>query len=552
MKKFLSIILTLALILSLGIPALAVELTQRQAELYYREISIVLDGKELIPTDVSGESTEPFIIDGTTYLPVRAVASALGLEVEWLPATSTIELTSGGQPDYGSGERTATKRIVSATLGYRGISIRLDGETLKLTDANGKTVEPFLMGGTTYVPVRAIASALGLDVEWNGGRSAVILSTGKVWLPTSVTRSSTSVLTGSATEETVEYEYDETGAPVSIRYSSPERSYTASLSYDESGRVTKLSVSGRGISWGYEHKYDADGRLTYEKDWDGSDYTARSYTYDKSGLLCARTDTVRRSGVTEKTEYSYTYDSAGRLLSETVKDADGESTVFYTYDSRGNLATRTGNDGKHTMLVVWSYDDADRLLSTEYYDCGTLYASEKYSYDDAGNLSCLVYTHLDFSSTTLYSYDDRGRVLSEEYSDSDGLSRSSVTEYDRYGNVCFSRVEENSADSSYFEETVFEYSPSGDLLSRSRTDSNGSESAYSAKYDALGRVTYSENVVNGNTSTYSADFELGLWPVYEVSSGGGSYTVTEAEYAVFESDEYLELLVEINQLLAQH
>lgn len=35
---------------------------------------------------------EPFILDGTTYLPVRAVAGALGLGVGWDDATSTVTL----------------------------------------------------------------------------------------------------------------------------------------------------------------------------------------------------------------------------------------------------------------------------------------------------------------------------------------------------------------------------------------------------------------------------------------------------------------------------
>ena len=88
MKKFISILLAVCLLLSLGSTAFAAGTTTRQAELYYREVKILLDGKELIPQDVNGKSTEPFIIDGTTYLPIRAVASALGLKVEWKAETS--------------------------------------------------------------------------------------------------------------------------------------------------------------------------------------------------------------------------------------------------------------------------------------------------------------------------------------------------------------------------------------------------------------------------------------------------------------------------------
>jgi len=74
------------------VPALA-SVTQ-QAELTYRGIKITLNGEEIIPTDVHGNVIEPFIIDGTTYLPVRGIANALGLGVGWDDATNTVVLTS--------------------------------------------------------------------------------------------------------------------------------------------------------------------------------------------------------------------------------------------------------------------------------------------------------------------------------------------------------------------------------------------------------------------------------------------------------------------------
>ena len=46
---------------------------------------------------------EPFIIDGTTYLPVRALSNALGFDVGWDNATSTVSISSGGSQSGGSG-----------------------------------------------------------------------------------------------------------------------------------------------------------------------------------------------------------------------------------------------------------------------------------------------------------------------------------------------------------------------------------------------------------------------------------------------------------------
>ncbi|MCL2336591.1 MAG: copper amine oxidase N-terminal domain-containing protein [Firmicutes bacterium] len=68
--------------------------TQKQATLTYRDIKIILDGVTITPKDVNGNVIEPFIIDGTTYLPIRGISSALGIDVEWVGTTSTVTLTS--------------------------------------------------------------------------------------------------------------------------------------------------------------------------------------------------------------------------------------------------------------------------------------------------------------------------------------------------------------------------------------------------------------------------------------------------------------------------
>lgn len=63
----------------------------------YNNIKIVIDGKEITPKDANGNTVEPFIIDGTTYLPVRAIASALGEEVDWDGSTNTVYI--GEKPE---------------------------------------------------------------------------------------------------------------------------------------------------------------------------------------------------------------------------------------------------------------------------------------------------------------------------------------------------------------------------------------------------------------------------------------------------------------------
>ena len=56
-----------------------------------------------------------------------------------------------------------------------GIKIIVDGQTLNPTDANGNKVEPIIYNGTTYLPVRAVANALGKAVYWDGPNYTVYL-----------------------------------------------------------------------------------------------------------------------------------------------------------------------------------------------------------------------------------------------------------------------------------------------------------------------------------------------------------------------------------------
>lgn len=70
------------------------------AQLLYENIRIFLDGDELMPKDANGVTVEPFIIDGTTYVPIRAISEAYDKEVSWDEEKKEIHINSAGyQPD---------------------------------------------------------------------------------------------------------------------------------------------------------------------------------------------------------------------------------------------------------------------------------------------------------------------------------------------------------------------------------------------------------------------------------------------------------------------
>lgn len=60
------------------------------AEIFYNNIKIYIDGAEIVPKDANGNTIESFTMNGTTYLPIRAISNAFGQDVEWDGATQSI------------------------------------------------------------------------------------------------------------------------------------------------------------------------------------------------------------------------------------------------------------------------------------------------------------------------------------------------------------------------------------------------------------------------------------------------------------------------------
>ena len=154
---------------------------EKKVNINYRGIKIYLDGKEIVPCDGEGNTVEPFIMSssGTTYLPLRAISQALGLNVQWNGDANTVKLTSGGEVKTGLGEVGKTLGEKSTYITYRNIRVYLDGTQLRLVNSLGVAVEPFILNSNSsvYLPLRIIGEALGLAVSWDGNTNSVYLRT---------------------------------------------------------------------------------------------------------------------------------------------------------------------------------------------------------------------------------------------------------------------------------------------------------------------------------------------------------------------------------------
>lgn len=148
MKKLMVLLLTLVMVLT-AIPAMAED-----------NVTVMLDGNVIDCKNAQGVEVPPILVDGTTYLPVRAIANALNLEVQWDDATKSVFI---------NGVSVLAKKTDV-------INIFINGGKFTARDANGNVVNPILKDGTTYLPVRAIGEAFDKEVAWDGATKTVTLT----------------------------------------------------------------------------------------------------------------------------------------------------------------------------------------------------------------------------------------------------------------------------------------------------------------------------------------------------------------------------------------
>lgn len=124
-----------------------------QAALADSTISVQIDGEPLVFTDA-----QPQVVNGRTFLPVRAVFEAMGAEV-----------------GYNDGVVTAVRdgKTITMTLGSTTATVTEDGVTTTLTMDVTPYADTAL--GRTFVPVRFAAQALGANVGWDQAAQTVVI-----------------------------------------------------------------------------------------------------------------------------------------------------------------------------------------------------------------------------------------------------------------------------------------------------------------------------------------------------------------------------------------
>ena len=147
MKKALALALTAIFTMSIGTTAFAAD------------INVNVESKKVTWTDA-----KPFIQDGRTLVPLRPIAEAMGLEVNWYPSLN--------QAYFGNGEEIVKFTLNSKSYEYQNLK---GANETKAMDVAAISVD-----GRIYAPARYLAEGFGYNVGWNGNTNTVTISKGKV------------------------------------------------------------------------------------------------------------------------------------------------------------------------------------------------------------------------------------------------------------------------------------------------------------------------------------------------------------------------------------
>jgi len=165
-KKLQTLLLFAAAILAISATAAAQTRNRNITALMNYELTIRLDGEALTLRDVSGNEVQPLTFEGTTYLPLRALAEIVGLEVDWDAATQTVLLTTRGQRELWLADHAAALRVGTGTTNNRASLVRGAGSLPQRDGApynSALAVSMSSLRGTGTIELNGIYTSLTIE-----------------------------------------------------------------------------------------------------------------------------------------------------------------------------------------------------------------------------------------------------------------------------------------------------------------------------------------------------------------------------------------------------
>jgi serine protease Do len=158
LQHILAVLVVISLLAGLFTPSIAFGDTSTTVVKLWVGSSIMDVGSVRQPID--SEGTKPSIVDGRTLVPIRAVIQAFGGLNGWDAAQRKVIISLNGNTlELWIGKSTAS----------------LNGTALPIDSSNPRIV-PIIVSGRTMLPLRFVATALGIDVQYDATTRMITLT----------------------------------------------------------------------------------------------------------------------------------------------------------------------------------------------------------------------------------------------------------------------------------------------------------------------------------------------------------------------------------------
>lgn len=228
----------------------------------------------------------------------------------------------------------------------------------------------------------------------------------------------------------------------------------------------------------YEYTYTEDGKVAekvLKQSYDDSIISASTFTYEEESY----TETIANAD--GETTEAKVYDYADNLITDTRYDAENGTDMFsYSYDVNNEEILRTYTKDGYTITYLTGQGDSEGRItkSTEYTASGALYHTNEFSYNELGQLENIsiydadgelyekyTYTYNDegrialmkdvwedYVNTKEYIYDEKGNVIYINESDANGQIGAIEYNYNEYNQLTFYCYTDVSGDTEVVEE----------------------------------------------------------------------------------------------------
>jgi len=371
MKKLVSLILTLAMLLSMT-TVIADE-----------EIKVYVDGEQVI------FDAQPFIENDRTLVPMRAIFEKLGANVTWDGKMSSVYAVRAYDNQDSVG-RILIKLVIGNNQMLRSIDEDIIWQEYDKNEYVTLDSLPQIINDRTYIPLRAISEAFNCDVKWDD-RTKTIDITSKDEIVEEIEISLLEDRLRVTVDVGMYNEFDSPYFTESARVDFNVGSGTMSMQIDElyykSTGDLKKDVENLGLMC--VEDIASNGGIEYACTSEATVATSNGYIHDKRYIVKLTDGFLVSVKFSEETEYvnKVDFDGAVEIVMEKVSDGDRELDISEKEISLHNLLVYQPKgywaDFEYAgEYVIWKIQ---QITTTEVRDSPRIlihYGSSSPSYDE--------------------------------------------------------------------------------------------------------------------------------------------------------------------------